>query len=380
MSGVNDYQVLNVRVKYSGGVAAYLNGNLVARFNLEDDFDSLSLSITDHDASVFSKFHVILATAGIQEGSNVFSFEIHRPLSGTSSDPVVFDATGVFGVEDCSTVVDSYSSLESTTPTSGTLAEIMDLDPFTTGFLPNTIGTYIEWSVENLIGSKWNSLNIVGGSTVTSWGFDIIANYNPDDTTNEPVTILSAIDQTVTSRTKPQIPVPVALAGFRRYRWEVTVTGTTGTTLGSIHMAYCKASGAVCPAIDNYPSVGEGQISPSSCETGYRGYSYRECSGGVLGPVKTDKCTMKPPVNARYTQSLYNFVMGTQVTTRVPLVRNLVDRWYVDTGVFLPDGLSLNEKTGEISGVPTSVQELTTYTVYVVKSIMSVGVPEISPV
>ncbi|KNB41166.1 hypothetical protein JH06_6038, partial [Blastocystis sp. subtype 4] len=34
------------------------------------------------------------------------------------------------------------------------------------------------------------------------------------------------------------------------------------------------------------------------------------------------------------------------------------------TGVFLPDGLSLNEKTGEISGVPTSVQELTTYTVY----------------
>ena len=142
------------------------------------------------------------------------------------------------------------------------------------------------------------------------------------------------------------------------------MTGTTGTTLGSIHTAYCKASGAVCPSIDNYPSVGESQISPSSCPEGYRGYSYRECSGGVLGPVKTDKCTMKPPVNARYTQSLYNFVMGTQVTTRVPLVRNLVDRWYIDTGVFLPDGLSLNEKTGEISGVPTSVQELTTYTVY----------------
>ncbi|KAK8806653.1 hypothetical protein WA171_004334 [Blastocystis sp. BT1] len=364
MSGLNDYQVLNVRVKYSGGVAAYLNGNLVARFNLAEDFDSNTESLAVHDSTVFSKFHVILSTSGIEEGINVFSFEIHRPLSGSSSDPVVFDATGVFGVEDCSTVVDSYSSLTSTDLESGTLAGIMDLDPFTTGFLPNTIGAYIEWTVENLIGSKWNSLNIVGGSTVTSWGFDIIANYNPDDTTNEPVTILSAIDQTVTSRTKPQIPVPVALAGFRRYRWEVTVTGTTGTTLGSIHMAYCKASGAVCPAIDNYPSVGEGQISPSSCETGYRGYSYRECSGGVLGPVKTDKCTMKPPVNARYTQSLYNFVMGTQVTTRVPLVRNLVDRWYVDTGVFLPDGLSLNEKTGEISGVPTSVQELTTYTVY----------------
>ena len=43
MSGVNDYEVLNVRVKYSGGVAAYVNGNVVARFNLEDEFDSLSV-------------------------------------------------------------------------------------------------------------------------------------------------------------------------------------------------------------------------------------------------------------------------------------------------------------------------------------------------
>ncbi|KAK8800128.1 hypothetical protein WA171_004763 [Blastocystis sp. BT1] len=364
MSGVNDYQVLNVRVKYSGGVAAYLNGNLVARFNLEDDFDSTTLSITDHDSNVFSKFHVILSTAGIQEGSNVFSFEIHRPLSGSSSDPVVFDATGVFGVEDCSTIVDSYSSLESTNPSSGTLAGIMDLDPYTTGLLPNTIGTYIEWTVENLVGSKWNSFNLVGGSTVSSWGFDIIANYNPDDEDDEPITVLRAMDQTVTERTKPQISVPVALAGFRRYRWEVTDTGSTTTTLGSVHMAYCKATGSVCPGIGNYPSVGEGQISPSSCPEGYRGYSYRECSGGVLSEVKMDHCVMKLPTNARYQASQYMFVMGTQVTTGVPMVMNIVERWYVDTGVFLPDGLSLNAQTGEISGTPSSVKDLMTFTVY----------------
>ena len=169
MNGLNDYEVLNVRVKYSGGVAAYLNGNLVARFNLEDDFDSLSLSITDHDSSVFSKFHVILSTSGIDEGTNVFSFEIHRGLSGSSSDAVVFDTTGVFGVEDCSTVVDSYSSITSTELV-GTLADIMDLDPYTYGELLNRIGTYIDWTVENLVGSKWNSFNIFAGyPTVSSF-------------------------------------------------------------------------------------------------------------------------------------------------------------------------------------------------------------------
>ncbi|KNB41456.1 hypothetical protein JH06_5430 [Blastocystis sp. subtype 4] len=369
MSGVNDYQlndyqVLNVRVKYSGGVAAYLNGNLVARFNLEEEFTSSSLSITDHDSSVFSKFHVILATAGIQEGTNVFSFEIHRRVGGTSSDPVVFDATGVFGVDDCSTVVDSYSSLTSTNPSSGTLADIMDLDPYTVGQLPNTIGAYIDWTVENLEGSKWNSFNMVGGSTVSSWGFRINAFFNPDNTEEEPITVLNVLDQTVTDRKKPQIPVPVALAGFRRYRWQVTDTGSTTTDLSSVHMAYCKATGNVCPSIGNYPSVAEGQISPSYCPEGYRGYSYRECSGGVLGEVKMDHCVQKLPFDAHYTHSQYRFVMGTTVTTGVPTVKNIVERWYVDTGVFLPVGLSLNEKTGEISGTPTDTQDLTAFTIY----------------
>ncbi|KNB41357.1 hypothetical protein JH06_5468 [Blastocystis sp. subtype 4] len=235
----------------------------------------------------------------------------------------------------------------------------MDLDPYTTGLLPNTIGTYIEWTVENLVGSKWNSFNIAGSKTI-SWGFDIIGS-NPDDELDEPITVLSVSDQTITSRTKPQISVPVALAGFRRYRWEVTDTASSTMTLSSIHMAYCKATGYVCPGI---PSVAEGQISPSSCPEGYRGYSYRECSGGVLGEVKMEHCTQIVPTNARYQASQYMFVMGTEVKTDIPTVQSIVERWYIDTGVFLPAGLTLNSQTGEISGNPTVTQELTTYTIY----------------
>ena len=120
----------------------------------------------------------------------------------------------------------------------------------------------------------------------------------------------------------------------------------------------------MCPGEGTYPSVAEGQISPSTCDEGYRGYSYRECSGGVLGPVKTDKCFKKPPSNARYRSSRYVFVMGTAVSSGVPSVRNIVERWYIDTGVFLPDGLSLNEKTGEISGTPTDTFDLKAFTIY----------------
>ena len=129
-------------------------------------------------------------------------------------------------------------------------------------------------------------------------------------------------------------------------------------------MNYCKATGATCPAIDNYPSVGEGQISPSVCPEGYRGYSYRECSGGQLGDVKLDHCSMKPPANARYSKLRYQFVKDTVVTTGAPSATNIVSRWYVDSDVYLPAGLTLNEENGEISGTPTDVLDMTSFTIY----------------
>ena len=304
---------------------------------------------------------MILATAGIQEGINVFSFEIHRPVGGTSSDAVVFDATGVFGVEDCSTVVDSFSSLESSTPTLGVLANIMDLDPYTVATLPSTIGTFVSWTVENLEGSKWNTFNLVGSSTVTSWGFDINGWLSEG---SDPITMFSDGNVTVTSRTKSLISVPVALAGFRTFRWEITDQGSATTSLGAMFTAYCKASGAVCPAEGTYPSVGEGQISSSVCPEGYRGYSYRLCEDGVFGEVQLDHCSQKAPTGVRYRNSHMTFVMDTQVSSGIPVFENIVEHWYIDEGIHLPAGLTLNEKTGEISGVPTVITEMVQYVIY----------------
>ena len=75
---LEDYSVLNVRMKYAGGVAVYFNGRLVARFNLEESFVADSEALAVHDASLFSKFHVILSTVGAVAGKNVIAFEVHR--------------------------------------------------------------------------------------------------------------------------------------------------------------------------------------------------------------------------------------------------------------------------------------------------------------
>ena len=360
LTNIDDYQVLNVRMKYAGGVVVYFNGNKVARFNLADEFDSDTESLEVHDSTVFSKFHIILVTAGIQEGTNVIAFEVHRPVGTSSSTPFVFDATGVFGVETCSTVVDSYAALDSSSVSTGSLAGIMDLDPFTTGFLASGSDTFVEWTVENLEGSKWNSFNVVGGNDVSIWSFMMYGYMNPEEA-NTRIELINT-SQNLRSRTKPQISVPVALASFRKVRYEI-LQASTGNMIGAMFTAYCKASGAVCPGVGYYPAVAEGQISPGPCDDGFTGYSYRLCTGGSFGEIQTDKCTYKAPAMVRYRSGRLTLVKGVKMSEK-PTYRNIVTKWYLDEGVKLPAGLSLNQETGEISGTPTTIAEMTSYIIF----------------
>ncbi|KAM7454010.1 hypothetical protein BLSTO_05237 [Blastocystis sp. subtype 1] len=175
---LEDYHVLNVRVKYTGGVAVYFNGRLVARFNLEDEFDKSTEATTVHDASVFSKFHVILSTENAITGKNVMAFEVHR---AAGQSPIVFDATGVFAVNDCSVVVDTFSSIETSGVTNCEKEDLLDLSPITYGFLANEVRSYLAWTVENLEGSKFNSFAMHVGNTVLWSAFSVYTRYEEDE-------------------------------------------------------------------------------------------------------------------------------------------------------------------------------------------------------
>ena len=106
----------------------------------------------------------------------------------------------------------------------------------------------------------------------------------------------------------------------------------------------------MCPSIGNYPSVGEGQISLSSCPEGYSGYSYRECSGGVLGEINTDHCICVPS-SLNYNQTVYIIPSNTYFIT-IPTCQG-DDLSFSITSGSLPIGLSLNSITGMISGSPS---------------------------
>ena len=102
-------------------------------------------------------------------------------------------------------------------------------------------------------------------------------------------------------------------------------------------LQFCKSSSTgSCPAMGEYPSVGEGEISPAGCPEGFRGYAYRECHDGVLGEVKMAKCEYKVPDRLQYENNNRVFVLG------IPSYRTIITEFSMQEDTPLPEGFTLN--------------------------------------
>lgn len=227
------YPLLNVRIQYSGGVVCYWNGLKVARFNLEEPFTATTESITVHDATQFTKFHIALTNAIV--GKNVIAFEIHKPRNQPSSEPVCFDATGVFGVNDCSIGVDTFSFLEGTQPYQCTLQDFFDLTPVTWGFQPNEMGTYIEWVVENLEGTSFNSFAIQTVASRYAWNATLFGKQDENDWYK---TLFKGEGLEVGDRTRTSWHLP--LSTYRSFKWVVDKPANNYVQLSAYFFQVCK--------------------------------------------------------------------------------------------------------------------------------------------
>ena len=355
---IEDYHVLNVRMKYAGGVVVYFNGVKVARFNLEDEFDASTEAIAVHDASLFSKFHVILSTVGAVAGKNVIAFEIHR-APGESA--VVFDATSIFGVNDCSIVLDTYSAIDASEVSGCTKEDLLDILPTTYGHIPNAVDSYLTWTVENLEGSKANAFGLQTSVARTGYSFSIGVFWRGD---SENSNALSVVNEGVKAQDRTVWSMPVGLAGFSQFKFVVDAAASGDVDTNAFLMMYCKAAASgSCPGVGEYSGVAEGEMSPAKCPEGFRGFSYRLCSNGQLGEVQTDKCEYKLPEDIKYLNNDFVFIMGTEVATDAPTYKNIVEEFYLQEDVTLPAGFQLDSKTGVISGIPKATMNAQVFTV-----------------
>ena len=349
---INKYSVLNVRMKYDGGVAAYFNGNIVARFNLEENAGSQTPAMALHDINSSSFFHVILNTVGGVSGKNVMAFEIHQFLNDTYEEfYYYFDATGVFGINECSIAMDSYNAITGTNPSMGSLSELLQLNYSTYGYLLNSVGTFINWRVENLEGTRFNAFGMQTVYAREHYGFSISAIPSRLSSYEK---ILEVSNQSIKELGRNSWLIPQGIFGYKQFRFEVVVPASDNVYVSSYMFLFCKPSGTdVCPGIDNFASVRDGEYSLGDCGYGYYGNTYRICSNGQLGDIHTENCQQRLPAHMEYEKYGYELVIGTQVSISAPNYMNIIEEFYVTPDVSLPDGLSLNSTTGEIRGVLT---------------------------
>ena len=362
LPSLEDYQVLNVLVKYKGGLVAYFNGHKVARFNLPETVDSSTEALELHDASLPMFFHVVLATVNPSETKNVFAVELHRVKETTTSEPIEFYATAVFGVNDCSIVRDSFVSTSFSELDSGSIDDLLDLSPLTSARYVNSGHPFFQWQSANLEGSRFNAYGFLSNNDASSWGFSLFGKLQSEE---EDETLLQeATGVTLRSRTRAQFEVPVGLGGYQSFRWQVDALSNVAINMAEMFFLYCKASGVVCAAIDGFPSVSEGQLSPSTCDAGFTGYSYRLCQNGTFSEVHKERCTYKKPANVAYASNTLIFVKDVHAESAAPTYDNIVTEWYIAEGQSLPSGLALNPQNGVIYGTPTTLSELTTVRIF----------------
>ena len=342
---IEDYHVLNVRVKYTGGVAAYFNGRLVARFNLDEKFDATTEALAAHDATLFSKFHIILPLAEAETGKNMMAFEIHR-ASGQSA--IVFDATAVFGVNDCSPVLDSFSAIDASEVSGCTKEDLLDLNPTTYGNIPNTAGSYLSWTVENLEGSLFNSFALQTSTAATGYGFSVQGRWESKYAYADALTVT---DQSTMDRARTTWSVPKGFAGFNQIKFVVSTPAAVAVATSAYITQYCVPSGeGACAGEDEYPAVNNGEWSVAKCPKFMSSYTYRQCVDGVLGSV-TRACEYKQPANLAY-PGLSSVITTVDSVSFTPTYTNFISLFEVTEGA-LPAGLTLDAATGEISGTAT---------------------------
>ena len=105
------------------------------------------------------------------------------------------------------------------------------------------------------------------------------------------------------------------------------------------------------------------------CLSGYSGYTYRLCSYGTFSDIQYDHCTLNPPSDLHYEVASSYYV--NEVISLSPSVTGEVNSFSSDPS--LPDGLTLNESKGIISGSASKPSE-DSYTITATNSAGSTSV------
>ena len=273
-------------MKYNGGIVCYFNGHKVARFNLNKDFYADTEAYGVHDSNVYSKFHIILSSVGAVAGDNVIAFEIHRPITLESGYNPVFDVTGVFGVNECSIVLDTsnYNAYSGNFTTVDNAKKIFDMNIETEIDGYNNVNRYMLWRIENEEGTTFNNFALSTSLAAMSMGFDLYGRHNIQQ--DKWLPLLQTNDVSTVQRSRVGWDTSYGMAPSVDLHWKITKKALYSFRISEIFLQYCVPTGEdVCLGDGIFPPAKNGDYSIVRCDNNLLGYRSRLCTNRQLGEI-----------------------------------------------------------------------------------------------
>lgn len=354
------FSVLTVRAHFNGGIIVYYNGAVVARSNLPSSPSNATLADRNHAFATPMFIHIPLLYFSSSSDRVVFGVEHHRSFDAPSSQPPRLSFSGVWRAESCVLHYNTVDGVEVKPIESGRLEDLLDLSILTHAVLENNLDASFRWHYHIPESVFFNSVVLYTVYPVsTSWSIWVKTARNASWDHVDSWYQLSTKEDSVILLDTPQ-----GLLGYSDYK--ITLDGINSRSelvaLAEVSVATVRTEGQYCMALGDYPAVYNMRKSPGPCKDNYEGYSYRICRNGVFSDIFYDHCKQRPPADLLYPSSMVVIAHEVPMVPIRPTFTNTISRFYVEPG--LPANLTINPKTGEISGTPLALQTARSYTVY----------------
>ena len=369
IENLSSFSMLDISVNVKAGAIVYLNGQVIRRINMPDQVDAQTAAT---DEFVIAKRIItgeFIQHEIVVEGENILALELHRMNGNEETNS--FDASAILVLDNMYMLVtgDGQSVPETTGNTGGD--KLFDNNSDTKFAAAECAGTIAQYEYRDDRREPLTKYGVVATDDCNTHhpsGWEI-SGSNDGETWN---LLHQRRGQFFDTPKQQKLYDFFNSVAYNKYRIKVlecnnqafSIYDQCDSNLFQLADLYffTKRLDGYCKAIGEYQPALNGDASYVNCPALYEGHYIRFCQDGVFSDVQND-CHAMAPSGFSYPEKSFTFHMKKAITPVQPTI--IAAEYKVTVFPSLPEGLTLDENTGIISGTPLALRDRTVHTVTV---------------
>ena len=368
------FSVMDISVNLRGGAVIYLNGQEVRRINMpQGEVTSTTLANNLYPTTKKVTTGEFVQGGRLQTGENILAIELHRYEAGTEVN--TFDASAILVMDNMYMITDGTGTSNPHKDGNEGTDKVFDNNSSTKFCMANRPSTLtFDWTYNNDRREICNNYGVVSANDCNvrhPSGWKLLASNDGsnwdelDSQTNQFFTEFKQQKRYDVSNVRAYNKYRILFNEFNNPSLPNDATWCRNTDFQFADFSlFAKRIPAVCPAKDGYEAAVSGHSSSKPCEEEYTGVITRYCNTDGEWEDEVRACIVGPPKSIKYDVKELNLKAKKAMDPITPTIVGLDVT--VSTLPTLPSGLSIDTKTGTISGTPKEEMETKMYTISVI--------------